>query len=298
MQERIGFIGLGLMGRPMAANLLKAGFPLTVHSRSRGPVDDLVALGATAAASPRDVAAQCTRIVTMLPDSADVERVLDGEDGVFRTMQRGTIVVDCSSIAPAVARHLAARAASLGGLMLDAPVSGGDIGARNATLSIMVGGDPVAFTDVKPILDAMGNPERVVRIGDAGAGQICKLCNQMVLGGTIAAVAEAFALARRASVDPARVREALLGGFAQSRVLEVHGERMLTGNYAPGFRTELYAKDFRNVATALAEHHTPAPVSAVVQQLVEALMAQGRGRNDYAEIGKLVFELAGLSEPH
>ena len=178
--------------------------------------------------------------------------------------------------------------------MLDAPVSGGEIGAKSATLSIMVGGDAAAFAAAKPILDKMGNPERVVRIGDAGAGQVCKLCNQMVLGGTIAAVGEAFALARKAGVDPARVREALLGGFAQSRVLEVHGERMLTGNYTPGFRTELFAKDLRNVAAALSENHAPAPVSAVVQQLVEALMAQGRGQHDYAELGKLVFELAGL----
>ena len=178
--------------------------------------------------------------------------------------------------------------------MLDAPVSGGEIGAVNGTLSIMVGGDASAFATVKPLLDAMGNPDRVIRIGDAGAGQVCKLCNQMVLGGTIAAVGEAFALARRAGVDPSRVREALLGGFAQSRVLEVHGERMLTGNYKPGFRTELFAKDLRNVSAALAEQHAPAPVSAVVQQLVEALVAQERGANDYAELGKLIAEMAGL----
>jgi 2-hydroxy-3-oxopropionate reductase len=294
MQQRIGFIGLGLMGRPMAANLLKAGFPLIIHSRSRGPVDQLVAAGAARAESPRDVAAQTTRIITMLPDSPDVERVLEGDDGVFLAMQRDTILIDCSSIAPVVARRLAARATELGATMLDAPVSGGEIGAVNGTLSIMVGGDAAAFAEVKPILDAMGNPERVIRIGDAGAGQVCKLCNQMVLGGTIAAVGEAFALARKAGVDPARVREALLGGFAQSRVLEVHGERMLTGNYKPGFRTELFAKDLRNVSAALVENQTPAPVTAIVRALVEKLVAQGRGHNDYAELGKLVFELADL----
>ena len=294
MQERIGFIGLGLMGRPMAANLLKAGFSLVVHSRSRGPVDALTALGADPAVSPSEVAARTTRIITMLPDSPDVERVLEGDAGVFSALQPGSVLIDCSSITPAVARRLAARAGALGAAMLDAPVSGGEVGAVNGTLSIMVGGDAAAFAVVKPILDAMGNPERVVRIGDAGAGQVCKLCNQMVLGGTIAAVGEAFALARKAGVEPARVREALLGGFAQSRVLEVHGERMLTGNYKPGFRTELFAKDLRNVASALSENHAPAPVSAVVQQLVESLMAQGRGQNDYAELGKLVFELAGL----
>jgi 2-hydroxy-3-oxopropionate reductase len=294
MATTVGFIGLGLMGKPMAKNLLKAGYPLIVHSRSAPPVDEVVAAGARRAASPADVARAASRIITMLPDSPDVERVLEGADGVFSSIQRGTILIDMSSIKPATARRLAGRAASLGATMLDAPVSGGEIGAVSGTLSIMVGGDAAAFADVKPILDAMGNPERVVRIGESGAGQVCKLCNQMVLGATIAAVGEAFALARKASVDPARVREALLGGFAQSRVLEVHGERMLTGNYKPGFRTELFAKDLRNVAAALSENNTPAPVSAVVQQLVTALVAQGRGQNDYAELGKVIFELAGL----
>jgi 2-hydroxy-3-oxopropionate reductase len=294
MPETVGFIGLGLMGRPMAKNLLQAGYPLVVHSRSRGPVDDLVSTGAREAASPADVARQATRILTMLPDSPDVEKVLEGPHGVFSAVQRGTIIVDTSSIAPATARRLAERAQALGATMLDAPVSGGEIGAIDGTLSIMVGGDATAFAAVKPILDVVGNPERVVLIGDAGAGQVCKLCNQMVLGGTIAAVGEAFALARKAGVDPAKVRQALLGGFAASRVLEVHGERMLTNNYKPGFRTELFAKDLRNVAAAVAENHAPAPVSAVVQQLVNALVAQGRGTNDYAELGKIVFELAGL----
>ncbi len=290
----VGFIGLGLMGRPMAANLTKAGFALIVHSRSQPPVEALEQLGAARARTPREVAARATRIITMLPDSGDVELVLEGPDGVFAGLQPGTIIVDTSSIAPAVARRLAGRAADLGATMLDAPVSGGEIGAINGSLSIMVGGDAVAFDAVKPILDAMGNPERVVRIGEAGAGQVCKLCNQMVLGGTIAAVGEAFALARKAGVDPALVRQALLGGFAQSRVLEVHGERMLAGNYKPGFRTELFAKDLRNVSTALTEAAVPAPVSRTVQALVDRLVAEGRGANDYAELGKLIFEIAGL----
>jgi 2-hydroxy-3-oxopropionate reductase len=279
----------------MAKNLLKAGFPLVVHSRSPGPVDDLVSLGAARASSPRDVAARATRIITMLPDSPDVELVLDGPDGVFSAIKPGTIVIDMSSIVPAVAKRLAERARALGASMLDAPVSGGEIGAIGGTLSVMVGGDATAFETVKPILDAMGNPERVVRIGESGAGQVCKLCNQMVLGGTIAAVGEAFSLARKAGVDAARVREALLGGFAASRVLEVHGERMLKKNYKPGFRTELFAKDLRNVAFALSENNAPAPVSAVVQQLVNSLIADGRGQNDYAELGEVLFELAGLN---
>jgi 2-hydroxy-3-oxopropionate reductase len=211
----------------------------------------------------------------MVPDSPDVEQVLEGPDGVFTSLQRGTIIIDCSSIAPATAKRLAERAAALGGTMLDAPVSGGDIGAIQGTLSIMVGGDAQAFATVKPILDIMGNPERVVHIGEAGAGQLCKLCNQMVIGGTLAVVAEAFALAKKAGVDASRVREALLGGFASSRVLEVHGNRLLQGTYKPGFKTDLFAKDLRNVVATLAEHDVPAPVSAIVQQLVHATMAKG-----------------------
>jgi 2-hydroxy-3-oxopropionate reductase len=178
--------------------------------------------------------------------------------------------------------------------MLDAPVSGGEIGAVAGTLSIMVGGDAQAFAAVKPILDKMGNPERVIRIGEAGAGQLCKLCNQMVIGGALAVVSEAFALARKAGVDPAKVREALLGGFAASRVLEVHGERILTGNYKPGFRASLYAKDYRNVAAALSEYNTPAPVTSVIQQLVNAMVASGRGEIDYSALATVLFDLAGL----
>ena len=280
----------------MAKNLLKAGFPLVVHSRSQGPVDDIVAAGATHAASPADVARQCTRIITMVPDSPDVEQVLEGKDGVFSALQRGSIRIDASTIAPVTARRLAERAAALGSTMLDAPVSGGEIGAINGTLSIMVGGDPKAFEKVKPILDAMGNPERVVLIGESGAGQICKVCNQMAIGGALAVVSELFALARKAGVDPAKVRQALMGGFAASRVLEVHGERMLTGNYKPGFRTALYAKDFRIVSSTLAAYHSPAPVSAVVQQLVEATMAAGHADDDYASLGTVLFELAGLNK--
>ena len=294
--DTVGFIGLGLMGRPMAKNLLKAGYPLVVHSRSQAPVDDVVAAGATAAASPADVAKQATRIITMVPDSPDVERVLEGPHGVFSAIQRGTILIDMSSIAPAVARRLAERTAAFGATLLDAPVSGGDIGAINGTLSIMVGGDAQAFATVKPILDVMGNPDRVVHIGEAGAGQLCKLCNQMVIGGTLGVVAEAFALARKAGVDPVKVREALLGGFAQSRVLEVHGQRVLDGNYKPGFRTNLYDKDLRNVVATLAEYDIPAPISAIVHKLVHATMAAGRGDDDSSIMAQTVLEQAGVGE--
>ncbi|HET7696168.1 MAG TPA: NAD(P)-binding domain-containing protein [Vicinamibacterales bacterium] len=293
MADAVGFIGLGVMGRPMAHNLLKRGFPLVVHSRSPAPVDELVEAGAARAGSPADVARRATRIITMLPDSPDVELVLEGPNGILSAVQPGTILIDSSSISPAVARRLAGTAAERGAVMLDAPVSGGEIGAIAGTLSIMVGGDPDAFQLVRPILEAMGNPERIVRIGDAGAGQICKVCNQMVIGGTLAAVSEAFALAQNAGVDAAKVREALLGGFAASRVLDVHGERILTHNYKPGFRAQLYAKDYRVAAETLAATATPAPIAAAVHQLVTALIASGRGGDDYSALATIIFALAG-----
>jgi 2-hydroxy-3-oxopropionate reductase len=295
MPETIGFIGLGLMGKPMAANLLKAGYPVVVNSRSQGPVEELVAAGARRAASPADVARQATRVITMVPDSPDVELVLDGPDGVFRGLQSGTIIIDMSSISPGVARRLAEKAASLGAVMLDAPVSGGDIGAINGTLSIMVGGDAAAFAAARPLFEVMGNPEKVIHIGGPGAGQLCKLCNQMVIGGTLAVAAEALALAKKSGVDAAKVREALLGGFAQSRVLEVHGERALKNTFKPGFKTHLFAKDMRNVVSTLAEHDCAAPVTAVVQQLLHATMAAGRGEDDNSIMAKTVFDIAGVS---
>jgi 2-hydroxy-3-oxopropionate reductase len=290
MQETasIGFIGLGVMGRPMARNLLKRGFRPVVHSRSRGPVDELVSEGAAPAGSPAEVARRARRIITMLPDSPDVMKVLEGPDGVFGAIQPGTILIDCSSIAPAVARRLSERAASLGAAMLDAPVSGGEIGATNATLSIMVGGDRAAFDEVRPIFEAMGNPERIVHIGPSGSGQICKVCNQLVIGGTLAAVGEAFGLAWRAGIDAAKVREALLGGFAASRVLEVHGERLLQSNYKPGFRAKLYQKDMRIAAETLAEHQAAAPVTTLVRRLVDALVDAGKGDDDYSAVATML----------
>jgi 2-hydroxy-3-oxopropionate reductase len=216
---------------------------------------------------------------------------------VFSAFQRGTLVIDMSTIAPAVARRLAERATVLGGAMIDAPVSGGEIGAKSATLSIMVGGTAQAFDEARPILEAMGNPERIVHIGPSGAGQLCKACNQMVIAGTLAAVCEAFALARKAGVDIGRVRAALLGGFANSRVLEAHGERIMQSNYTPGFRTRLFAKDLRIASDTLGEHQTPAPVAAAVQQLVTALMAAGHADDDYSSLATVIFEMAGLTQP-
>jgi 2-hydroxy-3-oxopropionate reductase len=230
----------------------------------------------------------------MLPDSPDVVSVLEGPNGLFETLQPGSLIIDTSSIAPAVARRLAEAARARGAEMLDAPVSGGEIGAINASLSIMVGGDAAAFQRARPVLDALGNPERVVHIGPSGSGQICKVCNQMVIGGTLAAVSEAFALAKTAGVDPALVRQALLGGFAASRVLEVHGERILNGNYVPGFRTRLFHKDLKIAGQTLAEQESPAPVAAVVPQLVSALMASGKGDADYSALATVLFELGGI----
>src|SRR6185295_4102793 len=218
------------MGKPMAKHLVAAGHHLTVHNRSRGSVDELVAAGATAAASPADVARASTVVITMLPDTPDVERVLTAADGVLSALQPGTVVIDMSSISPVVTERLATLVAQKGGSMIDAPVSGSEIGAINAQLSIMCGGDEAVFNRVKPILASMGNPEKIVYIGRSGAGQICKVCNQIAIGGALAGVSEAFALAKKAGVDAARVRQALLGGFAASRVLEVHGERMLVDN--------------------------------------------------------------------
>jgi 2-hydroxy-3-oxopropionate reductase len=278
----------------MAQNLLKKGFALVVSSRSRPPVDLLVQAGATAAATPAEVARQSDVIITMVPDSPDVRAVLEGPAGVFETVRAGSVIVDMSTIAPAASRDLAAKAASRGVQMLDAPVSGGEIGAINASLSIMVGGDAATLERVRPILNAMGNPERVVHIGPPGAGQVCKACNQICIGGALASVSEAFAIARKAGIDPAKVREALLGGFAASRVLEVHGERILKGNYVPGFKTKLYHKDFGIVMQTVHELAVPAPVAAVVQQYVSAMMAAGRGEDDYSALATAVFDAAGL----
>jgi 2-hydroxy-3-oxopropionate reductase len=294
MSNTVGFIGLGLMGKPMARNLLKKGFSVIVHSRSRGPVEELKKEGASTAGSPAEIARAAKHIVTMLPDGPDVSLVLEGEAGVFGAMSKGTVIVDSSTIAPTIARRLAARAKELGSSMLDAPVSGGEIGAIDGTLTFMVGGDAAALESVRAILSAMGKPDRIVHVGESGAGQICKACNQIVLGGTMAVVAEAIALSRRAGVDPMKVRAALMGGFAQSRVLEVHGERMITGNWKPGFKAKLFKKDLGIAMRTLAENGVPAPTSAIVQQLVNAQIAAGEGEEDYSGIAKAIFRLANL----
>lgn len=297
MPERLGFVGLGVMGRPMAGHLVAAGYAVTVHNRSRGPVDALVAAGAVAEATPAAVARRSTIVITMLPDTADVEAVLTGRDGVLAGLVPGSVVIDMSSISPVATRQLATLVSAKGGTMLDAPVSGGEVGAIEAALSIMVGGEEAAFTRARPVFARLGREDRIIHVGATpGSGQVCKICNQIAIGGALAGVSEAFALARKAGVDPARVRSALLGGFAGSRVLEVHGERILKGNYAPGFRTRLYQKDLRIANETAAAHGVAAPVAALVTQFVNALMAAGGGELDNSALATVFYRLAGLDQ--
>lgn len=295
MADTVGFIGLGAMGRPMALNLRKHAVPLVVHNRSHQAERTLAEAGAAIATTPAAVASAATVIVTMLPDAPDVAAVLDGPSGLLHALQPDTVVIDASTIAPARAAEFAARVEAAGGSYLDAPVSGGEIGAIDGTLTFMVGGAPAALDRVRPLLGMMGRDDRIVHVGPSGAGQICKACNQLVIGGTMVAVAEALALAKKAGVDGAKVRQALLGGFAASRVLEVHGERMLTGNYVPGFKARLYKKDLGIVHDALATHGVPALSAAIVQQLVHAQLVAGGGDDDYSGVATALFRLAGLA---
>lgn len=294
MSDAVGFIGLGAMGKPMALNLRKQDVTLVVHNRSAAAERVLAEAGAGIATTPSAVAAASQVIITMLPDAPDVEAILTGPSGLLASLQPGAVVVDSSTIAPSAALRFAALVAERGGHYLDAPVSGGEIGAIDGTLTFMVGGDAAALAQVTPLLAMMGKAERIVHVGPSGAGQICKACNQLVIGGTMVAVAEALALAGKAGVDGAKVRQALLGGFAASRVLEVHGERMLAGNYKPGFKAKLYKKDLRIVQEALAEHGVAAPATALVQQLVTAQVAAGGGDDDYSGVATTIFRLAGL----
>jgi 2-hydroxy-3-oxopropionate reductase len=279
----------------MAKHILAKGHKLVGCNRSRGPVDEIVKAGGIAADTPSDVARQATIVITMVPDTPDVEQVLTGPNGVLSALQRGSVVIDMSSISPVATRRLAAEVVKHGGTMLDAPVSGGEVGAINATLSIMIGGDADAVKRVRPILECMGNPERIVHIGsEPGSGQVCKVCNQMAIGGALIGVSEAFAIAQKAGVDLGRVREALLGGFASSRVLEVHGERILKGNFKPGFKTKLFAKDLKIAASTLVEQAVAAPITAVAQQEINARMAAGAAEEDYSGMAKVILDLARL----
>jgi len=288
---RVGFVGLGIMGKPMARNLLRAGYPLTVHNRSRPPVEELVSQGAVDGGSPRGVAERSDVVITMLPDTPDVEQVTFGPQGLVEGLRPGSVLVDMSTISPVATRSMAARLQERGVAMLDAPVSGGQRGAEEGTLSIMVGGDPETFERVRPIFHVLG--KNVVHVGPVGAGQVCKACNQVVVALTIQAVAEALVLAERNGVDPSRVRQALLGGFAGSRILEVHGQRMLEGNHQPGFRARLHHKDLRIALETGRSAGVPLLGTALVCELLGALVARGWGDLDHSALVRLVGELAG-----
>lgn len=292
--ERIGFIGLGLMGKPMAHNLLKAGFPLTVFNRSQPAMTELASVGAAIAASPRDVAVQSDVVITCVPDSPDVEAVVLGDNGILAGARPGMLYIDHSTIAPVTSRKIYAILQEKGIEALDAPVSGGDIGAQQGTLSMMVGGDAAAFERALPILQAMG--KNIVHMGAAGAGQVTKACNQIVVAMTVQAVAEAFTLAKKSGVDPAKVRSALLGGFAQSRVLEVHGQRMLDGDFQPGFKLDLFRKDMNIVLQTGKDLQLPLMGSAQATELMNVLLARGTGNVDYSAIVTLYELLAGLED--
>lgn len=286
----VGFIGLGIMGRPMAHNVLKASFPLIVYDLLPQSMQGLLAAGAQAAASPKDLAAQVDVLLLCLPDSPDVKAAMTGPQGVFAGVHQGQIVVDMSTISPVVARELAAQAAQLKVTMLDAPVSGGEVGAQEGTLSIMVGGELAAFEQVQPVLQAMG--KRILHMGAAGAGQVTKACNQLVIAVAMQGVAEALVLATKAGVDPAQVRQALLGGAAASRVLELHGERFLEHNFQPGFRTRLHYKDLNIALEAGRTYGTPLPATALVHQFFNALMAHGAADQDHSALITILEELA------
>jgi 2-hydroxy-3-oxopropionate reductase len=280
--ERIGFIGLGIMGAPMATNLLAAGYPVTVHSRSPGPVDRLVEAGAARSGGPAEVAAATDVVITMLPDTPDVESVLLGSGGVIEGADAGSLVIDMSSIDPLAARRFAEVLAARDVAVLDAPVSGGEKGAIDASLSIMVGGEDEAFARAEPILRALGTG--IVHVGASGAGQTAKACNQLVVAATIEAVAEALLLAERAGVDPAKVREALLGGFAGSKILEVHGQRMLDRAFAPGFRIRLHRKDARIVQETASATGSPTPSFDVVTEQLQRAVDAGDGEADHSAL--------------
>ena len=287
--SNVGFIGLGIMGKPMVANLIKGGHTLFLTSRSGVP-PELTAAGGRACASAREVAQKADIIITMVPDTPDVEKVLFGKDGVAEGLSSGKIVVDMSSISPIETKVFAERIRKTGADYVDAPVSGGEVGARNAALTIMVGASEAAFAKVKPLFELMG--KNITLVGDVGAGQICKVCNQIIVALNIEAVGEALLLASKAGVDPGKVRQALMGGFASSRVLEVHGERMVKRTFDPGFRIELHQKDLNLALSSARALKMSLPNTATAQELFSACQAQGGGKWDHSAMVKALEALA------
>ena len=291
-KPKVGFIGLGIMGKPMALNLLKAGYQMVVHSRSQPPVDELVAAGADPAASPCDVAQRSDVVITMLPDSPDVEQVALGPAGLIEGGRTGLIYVDMSTIAPAVAVRVAGALAARGLCCLDAPVSGGDVGAQQGTLSIMVGGDEATFSQVKPIFEVLG--KSAVLCGSNGAGQTVKACNQVLVAVTIAGVSEALTLGAKAGVDPAKVVQVLGGGLARCGVLENRGQRMVRGDFEPGFRIRLHYKDLNIIRQTGKDYGVPLPVTAIVHELFTTALSQERGELDHSGLLTVIEDLAGI----
>ena len=288
----IGFIGLGVMGKSMARNLIKAGFKVVLHNRSRAAVDELAGIGGSVAASPAELAARAEVICLCLPDTPDVEAVLFGEQGVASAVKAGSVVIDFSTISAQATVGFAARLKQAGVAMLDSPVSGGPAGARDAALSCMIGGEAETLARCMPVFKAVG--KTYTHVGASGAGQLCKSCNQLVIAGTLMAVCEALTLAKKAGVDPYKVREALLGGSAQSFVMQNHAKRSLDGQLAPGFRGALLLKDLRLAAAATTDTGSFAPVAALAEQLFTALCNTGRDGMDSAAMGLLYEELSGI----
>ncbi len=290
--ERIGFVGLGTMGAAMAANLRKAGFELTVWNRTPGRAADLVALGAQEAATPAAVAARSDVVVSCVSDTPDVEAVLFGEDGVAQGLASGGLVIDCSTISPGATAGFAKRLADAGVAFVDAPVSGGSEGAKNATLTIMVGGEPEAFERARPVLEAMG--KTVTLFGPAGSGQAVKAVNQVILAGTYLGVAEGIVLALKAGLDPVAVAGALDGGAARSWVLENRSGRMIDNAYPLGFRTSLHLKDLVIALEMARGLGATLPVAGMAAQLEAGLVARGHGDEDMSNLARAIRSLSGL----
>lgn len=288
----IGFIGLGIMGRPMALNLLKSGHSLTVWARRPESMEPLLEAGAKGAANPAEVAAASEVVISMVADAPDVEMVMLGPKGVASGAHPGLVAVDMSTIAPAAARDIAERLAGAGVDFIDAPVSGGEVGAIAGTLSIMAGGSEAAFAKAKAAFEAMG--KNIVHVGASGAGQVTKAANQIVTGMGVLAVAEAFALAKKSGVDPAKVREALLGGFAYSKILENHGQRMLDRNFKPGFKSWMHQKDLNIVMQSAHELGVSLPGAAATAQMFNAMVGSSLGEEDSIAVLKLLERLGGM----
>jgi 2-hydroxy-3-oxopropionate reductase len=291
MAEKVGFIGLGIMGKPMAKNLLEAGYDLVVYNRTREKAEELVSEGATVTGSPKEVAEQSDIIITMLPDSPQVEEVLTGGDGVLVGVREGALIVDMSTISPVVTEELSEKAKEKDASMLDAPVSGGDVGAIDGTLSIMVGGSEEDFERAKPLFEVMG--KTVTHVGPVGAGQVVKAANQIVVALTIEAVSEALVLGSKGGVAPEKILDVLGGGLAGNKVMELKREKMLEHSFDPGFRIELHHKDLGIALAAGREYGVTLPVTAIVDQMLETLKMRGKGDRDHSAILTLIEESSG-----